>query len=221
VIPVRRLNLRDRRAVLFGALVLRDRRALLFGALVLVPVLTFREVVQPYLRARTALVERVRTQRGLLARELAVLAAAPRLPERRAQAEAVLAADAPRLFPGTEPFAATAELVGYIGEAARRSRVLVQGLQSRSVPPEPGMLVQLHVDLRGETDFEGVLRLLQAIERGPRLVRVDALVIQTGGDRPGGRETIAVRAALSGYVAAAPPPSDRPDRPDRVVRAGL
>ncbi len=186
----------------------RDRRALLIGAAVLLPVLLLRGVVPPYVRARAALGERVRTQRDLLARELAVLAQARSLPERRARADVSLAADAPRLLPGADPYAATAELVGYVGETARRSHVLVQDLQSRSaISPTPAAgLAQIQVELRGQTDFEGVLRVLQALERGAPLVRVDVLAIERTGADPGGRETLTLRAAMSGYSAAARAP---------------
>jgi type II secretion system (T2SS) protein M len=189
-------------------LAVRDRRALVLGAVVLMPVLLFRGVVRPYARARAALGERVRVQRDLLARELAVLADARSLRERRARLDASLAADAPRLFPGTEPYAATADLVSYVGETARRNRVQVQDLQGRSAAPatQAEGLTRVQVELRGETDFEGVLRLLQTIERGPRLVRVDALAIERSGADPGGRETLTLRAALSGYSATASAP---------------
>jgi len=201
----------------------RDRRALLIGAALLIPVVLFRGVVQPYVRARAALGERVRTQRDLLARERAVLDEARSLPERRARADVSLAADAPRLLPGADLYAATAELVGYVGETARRSHVLVQELQSRSAPSTTateaggeGGLAQIHVELRGQTDFEGVLRLLLALERGSRLVRVDALAVERSSEGPGGREMLSLRAALSGYSAATPSPSGASGRPQAV-----
>lgn len=178
----------------------RDRRALALGVMVLVPVLLFRGAVQPYLRARAALAERLAAQRELLERELSVFAAAQRLPERRARVAGLLAADAPRMLPGGDPLAASAELVGYVGDAARRSHVLVSELQSRgsvaAPAPETDGLARLQVEVRGRTDFEGVLRFLQALERGPRLVRVDAVVIDGGGAGP-----LTLRAAVSGYAA--------------------
>ncbi len=182
----------------------RDRRALTLGAAALVPVLLFRGVVQPYVRARAALADRLAAQRGLLERELTVLAGAQRLPERRAHVDRLLAADAPRLLPGGDPLAASAELVGYVGDAARRSHVLVSELQSRGSGAAPGGdgLTRLQVEVRGQTDFEGVLRFLQALERGPRLVRVDAVSIEGGGVAPDARrETLTLRAAVSGYAA--------------------
>ncbi len=184
----------------------RDRRALLIGAAVLMPVVLLRGVVQPYVRGRAALGERIRTQRDLLARELAVLAVARSLPDRRARADVSLAADAARLLPGADPYAATAELVGYVGETARRSHVLVQDLQGRSATSstEAGGLARIQVELRGQGDFEGVLRLLHVLERGARLVRVDALAIERSGADPGGRETLTLRAVLSGYSATVP-----------------
>jgi len=196
----------------------RDRRALLIASAVLIPVVLFRGVVQPYVRARAALGERVRTERDLLARELAVVDEARSLPERRARADVALAADAARLLPGADPYAATAELVGYVGELARRSHVLVRDLQSRA-PATEGGLAQIQVELRGQTDFEGVLRLLLALERGSRLVRVDALAVEGSGEGLGHRETLTLRAALSGYSAAAPAPTGAGQRA-QPVRGG-
>jgi hypothetical protein len=194
----------------------RDRRALLLGALALGPVLLFRGVAQPYARARAALTERLATERGLLERELTLLAAARRLPERREHLAALLAADARTLFPGGDPLAATAELVGYVGGAARGSRVLVQELQSRGATPVPGgdRLVQLEVEVRGQTDLEGALRLLDALERGPRLVRVDALVLEQATVLSRGPETLTLRAVVAAFAAAVPAPGGRmPLRP--------
>jgi type II secretory pathway component PulM len=194
-------------------LVPRDRRALALGAAALVPALLFRGVLQPYLRARATVVEQLRAQRALLDRELSALAAARQLPRRRERVAGLLAADAPRLLSGGDPLAATAELVGYVGEAARRNHVQLQELQSRSAgaaPAPPGDdVIQVRVELRGQTDFEGILRLLQTLERGPRLVRVDALVIEQGVTASRQRETLTVRAAMSGYVALSGPSQAR------------
>ncbi|HYT05184.1 MAG TPA: GspMb/PilO family protein [Gemmatimonadales bacterium] len=200
----------------------RDRRALLLGLAVLAPVLVFRGAVQPYARARAALAERLRTQRGLLERELAVLAAADGLPERRERMATLLAADAPRLFPGGDPLAATAELVGYVGDAARRSHLLVQELQSRSVTlvRRTDGLAQVQVEVRGQSDFEGALAFLQALERGTRLVRVDALALERASASSGGQEILTLRAGISGYVAAVAPVPSGP-APLRVRRTGL
>jgi len=212
-------------ALRLSRLASRDRRALLLGAALLVPVLLFKGVVHPYARARAALGERLRAQRELLERERTVLADVRRLPERRARVEALLAADAPLLFPGGDPFAATAELVGYVGEAARQSHVLVQELQSRSTAPLKGTetLVQLQVEVRGQSDFEGTLRFLQALERGPRLVRVEALAVERLAAASGGRaEALSLRAAVSAYVGAtAPSPANQPPPSARVRRTSL
>ncbi len=182
----------------------RDRRAVALGVMALGPVLLFRGVVQPYVRARAALADRLAAQRGLLERELSVFAGAQRLPERRARVAGLLAADAPRMLPGGDPLAASAELVGYVGEAARRSHVLVSELQSRGSGAAPAAdgLARLQVEVRGQTDFEGVLRFLQALEHGPRLIRVEAVSIEGGVVASDARrETLTLQAAVSGYAA--------------------
>jgi len=110
----------------------RDRRAVILGVLTLLPALGFALVVQPYRRARAELRDRVVEQRGLLARELALVAAADRLPGDLKDATRSLAGLRPRCLPGRDPLSATAALVGVVGDEARRHSVLLESIESRA-----------------------------------------------------------------------------------------
>jgi hypothetical protein len=110
----------------------RDRRAVILGVLTLLPALGFALVVQPYRRARAELRDRVAEQRGLLARELALVVAAHRLPGELKDAARALANLRPRFLPGRDPLSATAGLVSAVGDEARRHNVLLESIESRA-----------------------------------------------------------------------------------------
>jgi len=58
----------------------------------------------------------------------------------------------------------------------------------------------LRVELRAETDFQGVLEFLDALERGGKLVtieRLDIAMTLRAGDED--RETLSVTATVIGY----------------------
>jgi type II secretory pathway component PulM len=183
---------------------LRDRRALTLGALVLLPALGFSLVVQPYRRARAELRDRVAEQRGLLARELALVAAAGRLPGELDDAALALASRRHRLLPGRDPLSATAALVDVAGDAARRHSVLLEAIESRAPEAAGGGLVAVRIEVRGRGDLEGMLGWLRALETGTRLLQIDGLTVARAdaGAEPDARdtETLLLAAAIRGYV---------------------
>jgi len=185
----------------------RDARALRLGALVLVPVLGYGLLARPYWRGRDRLSEAVRVQRDLLVRERALLEDARSYPALGSEVAAAAGRESRLLFQGPSAPAAGGELVSYVGEAARRNRVLVQELATRPAEVAPGALARLQVELRAQSDLEGVLGFLVALERGPRLVRVEALAVERteawAGDAQADRETLTLRAAISGVASAA------------------
>lgn len=188
----------------------RDRRALALGALVLGPALVFSLGVKPYLGARATLVERLRVQRDLLGRELGLVASARDVARTLAEAGATLSRARPRLFQARDPLGATAALVSYAGDGARRQGVLVEAIESR--PPEPtgNGLIAARVEMRGRGDLEGLLRWLHAIESGPKLVRVEQLsVARLEAGAPSDSvdsETLSFAATLSGYLLSGAQP---------------
>ena len=182
----------------------RDRRAVTFGALILVPALGFSLVVQPYRRARAELRDRVAEQRGLLARELALVAAADRLPGDLKDAARALAGLRPRCLPGRDALGATAALVSVVGDEARRHSVLLESIESRAAESAGGGLVAVRVEVHGRSDLEGLLGWLRSLETGSRLLRIEGLTV--GRTDAGSEvdsvdtETLLVAAVIRGYV---------------------
>jgi len=173
----------------------RDRRALVVGALLLVPALGWRFGVQPYRRARAELGARVLEQRGLLARELALVQASDQLTDDLSTARSSLASRRSRFFSEGEPLAATATLIRMVSEDARRHDVLLDAIESRLAEPAAGGLLSIRIAVRGRSDFEGITGWLYALEQGPRLVTVEDLAIaRSEGD------VLFVGAVIRGFV---------------------
>lgn len=186
-----------------------DRRALGLGALVLVPALLFARVVLPIVGGVTEARAAVVDERRLLARELALLGQAERYPDALSDADARLRKGAERLFAGPDDYAAAAALASYVGDAARRSRVVVEQVEARDGSTPGDGLVTLTVELRARGDLQGVLELLRRLERGPRLVRVEELSVQRLGAAPvagegddGSARDLVFVATVRGYAAA-------------------
>jgi hypothetical protein len=171
----------------------RDRRAVLLGALILVPALLWVGVVRPYQAALDDMRQRTAAELALLQREHALIAnsglASTAAVERaeRAALRLVSAANVPL---------AEAEVTTFLQELARLSRVLLQemrGVDARSAGAarrgvEDGLqaLRPIRLMVRGESDFEGVLTLLQRIEQSPLLMRVTELTIEPHRESRGG-----------------------------------
>jgi type II secretory pathway component PulM len=184
----------------------RDRRAVAIGGVVVVSALCISLVVRPLFHARIALRDRLREQRGLLARELGLIATTKRLPADLDAATDALAAVGDRLFPDRDPLAATAALVNVVGEAARRQGVLLESIESGAPEAAGGTLLAVRVDVRGRGDLEGLLRWLTVLEGSRRLLRVEQLgVARAAADgQPDSAdvEVLTLTATVRGYVLA-------------------
>jgi hypothetical protein len=161
----------------------RDRRALVLGLLVLGPALAWIGVVRPWQRAVAATAENTAAEEALLQRERTLLREAPTLPDRLGAARAALARKEARLVRSANPALAEAEVVGVVEELARESRALFQEARSVALAvgeePPPG-LVPIRLNIRVESDFEGILDFLHALESDPLLIRVVGLSMQAG-----------------------------------------
>lgn len=158
-----------------------DRRALAIGSVVVLSSLCISFVVRPLLHARTALRDRLREQRGLLARELGVIAVSERASADRDAAADALGGVGDRLFTDRDPLAATAALVNVVGEAARRQGVLLESIEAGAPEAIGGTLLAVRIEVRGRGDLEGLLRWLAALEGSKRLLRVDQLGVARAG----------------------------------------
>ncbi len=186
----------------------RDRRALLAGAVVLVPALLLAFVVKPFTLGLLEARDRLAIERGLLRRELALLADAQVLPEVVAGREAALRREAPRLFAGSDPLAATAALERYVAEQAMASRVFVQQSEALHVGEVGSGLTAIRARIRAVSDLDGLLRLLDTLDTGSKLVHVERLVLGRVEQRFRGEErdeiTLDISLTVVGYALADP-----------------
>jgi hypothetical protein len=193
----------------WAAMQTRDRRAVILGAGVLVPALLFIWGVRPYLAALDDARQELSAQRDALSREQAAVASARDNPHLRQVADSAMQAMKPKLFEGRDDVMASALLASYVGEVAQRSRVWLQDANTRPAVLSKDGVRALQVEIRGQSDLRGTLRFLQALERGPKLVRIDRLdVIRAPGSADDPMETLTITATISGFAipdANAPP----------------
>ncbi|HYU08612.1 MAG TPA: type II secretion system protein GspM [Gemmatimonadales bacterium] len=161
----------------WGRLSAKDQRALIWGALLLGPALAGNFVIRPYLRARATLGARVAEQRDLLARELSLLREAGTQGDDLRLVSASLDRQRVHLLAGRDPLAATAALVGLVGEEARTRGIEVQALESRPVERVGSGLTGVRIEVSARGDFEGLLRWLHALESDTRLLHIDWLTV--------------------------------------------
>ncbi len=184
----------------WGRLSAKDQRALSWGVLLLCPALAGNFVVRPYLRARASLRARVAEQRDLLARELSLLRAAGTQGDDVQLVSETLERQRVHLLAGRDPLAATAALVGIVGETARTGGIELQSIESR--PGERvGGLMGVRIELSARGDFEGVLRWLHALESDTRLLRVDWLTVAgTAEADSAAPEQLGITAGVRAFV---------------------
>ncbi|MGH7503326.1 MAG: hypothetical protein ACREL7_16490 [Longimicrobiales bacterium] len=165
----------------------RDRRALRFGLAVVVPALFWVFMAKPYINALADVRDRLSAERGLLAREEELLAAAPSLPDEiiAAEVEAVRAND--RLVVAANPPLAEARITEWLEQIAGLSRVLLLEMSAEDVAREeiePGALEPIRLIVNGESDLEGVMTFLLRVEESPLLLRVRELLVEPQVERP-------------------------------------
>jgi hypothetical protein len=180
----------------------RDRRAVLVGALLVLPATAWSQGVLPYLRAVREARAELRSERGLLDRELQVLAGAGRYPAEFGAGADRLLPEVPRLIGGGDDGAASAALAGYVRGVAQAARVHLTRLEPASSADAGAGVTALPLEVSGEADLEGVMTMLHLMETGPKLVHVTGMTLETG-DVP------AAAPAAPEYAAgaAAPPPA--------------
>jgi type II secretory pathway component PulM len=180
----------------------RDRRALMLGALIAAPVLAYRAAVKPYLAALSDVREAVASERALLQREVTLLARAPKLPREIQSARLASSAADKRLFAGSDGIEATSALSSYVGNALRSSNVTVQQVESRDTEAAGAGLTEIALDVRAEGSLGAVLRALRGLESGPRLVRVTRVSVERSlaSPAPGAAESLVIAATVRGYA---------------------
>ena len=194
----------------------KDRRAIWIGCTVLAAALIGVRGIPAYRAALTDARERLGAERDALARERAAVSAAQRNPQLQHLADSATRAVEPRLFEGRDDVMASAELVTYLSDLARQSRVLLQDAATRPATTSASGVRTLHVEIRAESDLQGILTLLLGLERGGKLLRVDRLDISRTpkGLNDPGMEVLSLAASVSGFAlpAGSAPSSDAPAR---------
>ncbi len=186
----------------------RDKRALTLGALILAPALFFIWGVKPFRSSLEESRDFLSVERAALARERAAVTAAQRNPGMQALADSLMRAMSPRLFAGRDDVMATAELVSHLGAVAREHDVWLQNATTRPATVGEAGVRTLHVALRAESDLQGLLNFLQALERGDKLVRIERLDVSVtqGPVTEDGIEPVSISASIVGYAI----PEDAP-----------
>ncbi|MCH8810663.1 MAG: hypothetical protein IID07_02445 [Gemmatimonadetes bacterium] len=164
-----------------------DRRAVLLGLGVMVSAVVIIFGVRPSYRALTDARERLAVERGVLARELQLLESAAVLPKHIEEALRKTAAVDLRLLEAPSRILAEGQLTDLLESSAVLSRVLLREIESiapaRGTEPPPGTEA-LRLSVSGESDLEGVLTFLDALESGLLLIRVTGLALEPVLARP-------------------------------------
>jgi hypothetical protein len=182
----------------------KDRRAIVLGAAVLLPTLLYIWGVKPYRAALAETREQLDIARLALSREKAAVATIRAHPNALRTSDSALAMMVPRMFEGRDDAIASSQLAAYMGGLARQSRVLMQDANTRPSVSLPEGIRTLRVEIRAESDLQGVVTFLQNLEGGEKLVRVDRLQISRapGLEEKNGFETLNVAATVSGFAPA-------------------
>lgn len=182
----------------------RDRRALVLGGAALALMLGWTRIVRPTLAQLRERGRAVSVQRDLLARERALVVAAPRLPALQRAAERAIAAEAPRLFAG-DSVGATAELTAFVADVARESDVRLTSVEARAPRTERGVM-RLLVDARGEGPWSEALGFLSALESSEPLADVRSVRLERGprGGNLAGEPAVTIVVTVAGYGRGAP-----------------
>jgi hypothetical protein len=190
----------------------KDRRAIMLGAVLILPALFWIYGVQPYRAALGEAREELEVQRLALSREKAAVMTTATSPGAQKSADSTLIMVAPRLFEGRDDAIASAQLAAYLGTIARRSRMLMEDANTRPSTTSPEGVRTLRVEVRAESDIQGVATFIHNLEAGDKLVRVDRLEISRvpGLEEKNGFETLAVAATISGFAFAPEAPAPAP-----------
>lgn len=167
------------RGLSWRTLSVRDRRAILIAGMVLALVAVARVGVLPAIRAAHEADAQLDHESRLLGREIALLSAAHAYPSALRTVGNELLALAPRLLPGETATTAQAALANQLREQAAQGPALLSRLDAVPSHAAGEGITAVSFEVAGESDLEGFLSLVSALEAGPTLVRLDDLVVET------------------------------------------
>jgi hypothetical protein len=142
--------------------------------------LLYTFAVKPYIASIRSIENQLETQSGLLAREQAIVAAAPSIPQRIAAAHAAHRAARRRMYSEPDAIAATGALSREVAAAFDDAGMSLQHVETRESMLRAHGVRELTIDIRGEGDFEGILTMLTSLEAGDRLIRISRIAIDGG-----------------------------------------
>lgn len=180
----------------------KDRRAIVLGAVIVLPALLFIWGVRPYRASLATTREELDIARLALSREKAAVMTTVANPDAQRSADSALMMVTTRLFEGRDDAIASAQLAAYLGGVARRSRVLMEDANTRPSSTSPEGVRTLRVEVRGESDIQGITTFIHNLEAGNKLVRIDRLEISRvpGLEDKNGFETLSIAATVSGFA---------------------
>jgi hypothetical protein len=194
----------------------KDRRALILGLVVLLPSLFYVFGVRRYMAAVKDTHQLVTDERKRLSQELAAIAAAKEQPQLQHIADSSWKAMSPRIFSGRDNVAAGTDLMTLVGEVALQQNVNVRTAILQSTTVDVNGVRTLAVEIQGETDLQGLLGFLEAIERSDKLMRVDRLRVTRPIAKPDadGVQAIQIAASIAGFAI-----QEGPVVPDKALRS--
>ncbi len=184
----------------FTSLSAAERRTIRLALILLVPALLYVYGFRPWRASITSMRDQLATEVTTLSRERALLATPA------AESQVTAAADplpSTLLFSGRDNVVASADLASAVTTAAHRSRVYLIQAATRPSTVTPEGVRQLRVEMRGESDLQGILTFISEIETGSRLIRFDRIDITKapGSDSyTDGFETLTFAATLTGFA---------------------
>lgn len=178
-----------------------ERKTITRALTVVIPVAAYFLGVRPYQAALSDARERLAVEREALARERGAVATAERNPELKHLTDSVLHAMEPRLFEGRDDVMTSSELASYLGDVAFDNHVWMEDASTKPVTTTAGVRT-LHVEIRAESDFQGILNFLHALEQGDKFVRVERIDLSRGLSDVGNEnaETLLLSATIAGYA---------------------
>lgn len=153
----------------FARISARERRVIAVGAATVAMALVWTFAIGPYLARVGSLADRLERERRLLRRELALIATVDSQSAVYETGAERLLTIAPRLLSGDRE---GAMLQAYVDELVDGRPIYIESMQPVTIDTAGPSLTRYSLRLSGETDLEGLLMLLSALEHGPKLVHV-------------------------------------------------
>lgn len=188
----------------------RKQATLVTLAIVLGAGLVWRMYLSPTISSIQTTRDQIRSERLLLERELSLVGRARFLMDGWSVASGTLLAYAPRLFSANDPDRPGSALEAYVRNRAAGVGVDVEFGSVGAMEDDTAGLTRITREAHADTDLEGALALLYAIERGPKLIAVSELDLKRATDEAplngSAPEHLVLRMRVEGWSMASREP---------------